>query len=93
MRSAEAEGDMGEVFVGQRSCCHLGAKLVDHVNDGVAEAALDLLCLGQLLPQLVELPAKPSLHRLGRDLKACGDFLEGKAELSGVSQSPRPTLL
>src|SRR5215472_6969813 len=55
--------------------------------------------LAQLFPSSkrspldVELPAEPPLHRIGRDLEACGDFLKGKAELSGTRQSPSPTLL
>ena len=85
--------DLVERLVGQRPPGHLEAKLVDHVDDGFAQAPLDLLGLGQLLPQLVELPAEPPLHRVGRDLEACGDFLERKVELSDARQSPRPTLL
>jgi hypothetical protein len=86
--------DVIERLVGQRPCLHLEAKLVDHVDDGFAETPLDLLGLGSIYsPSSSKLPAEPSPHRVRSDLEACGDFLEGKAELSGARQSPRPTLL
>ena len=77
---------MGEVWPLTQRCDilqdHLEPKLVDHVDDGFAEKPLDL-----------KLPAEPPLHRIGRDLEACGNFLKGKTELYGARQSPRPTLL